>query len=414
MKRSPRMIVVGGGVVGATTALLLQQAGARVQLVERTDPREQPPTAELGRDLRTVALAPGAIALLTRLGVWDPALEAASCGYEHMHVWDAEGGGVIDFQAAELGIPGLGSLVENRLLVEALWARLAAAGVTLSTGTEVQDLHWQDPVAVLQFADGSRAEAELVVAADGGRSRLRQLAAIDSEHTPMGQRALVTLALLSEHHRDTAWQRFLPSGPLAFLPLPPLADAAMQGARSRVSVVWSLDEDQASAVAELDDDAFAAALGEALEYRCGHVLAVDRRVQFPLHQLHARRYAAPGVVLAGDAAHVLHPLAGQGVNLGLRDALLLAREFERVGRGRVPLGDPDLWYHYERVRRGENALMLQAMTRLRTLFGSRRQQLRWLRGRGMRWVNRLGPLKRELMWPALGLEDADDRPNLSA
>lgn len=413
MMRETQVLVAGGGVVGAAVALLLRRAGARVRLIEREDPRTLPVTAGLGRDLRTVALAPGAIRLLEGLDAWNESCRELACRYTHMHVWDAEGAGVIDFEAEALGLAQLGSLIENRVLVEALWQRLATAGVDLHTGASVTGFDWRGQRAEVTLDDGSVETADLVVAADGGRSLLRQLAEIAAEHEPMGQRALVTLALLSAPHRDTAWQRFLPTGPLACLPLSPLPEAQMQGAASRVSVVWSVDEEAAGELAELDDAGFAAALGEALEYRCGRVLAVDRRVQFPLHQVHAERYAAPGLVLVGDAAHVLHPLAGQGVNLGLRDAMVLAREFERCQRGRVPLGEPDLWYHYERIRRGENAIMLQAMRGLRELFGSDRDSLRWLRGRGMRWVGRLSVLKRELMWPALGLEDADDRPNLS-
>lgn len=412
--REAQVLVVGGGVVGATTALLLRRAGASVSLIDRQDPSDQPVVAELGVDLRTVALAPGAVRLLSALGVWEAHCSEYACAYSDMHVWDAAGTGVIDFAAADLDLPALGSLIENRTLVEALWHALDAAGVDCQVGASVAAMTWNGQTAEVTLTDGQRQTADLVVAADGGRSQMRQLAGIHSHYEAMGQRALVTLALLDGDHRNTAWQRFLPTGPLACLPLLPLSQAAMRGARSRVSVVWSLEEDHASEIAELPDAQFADALSQALEYRCGRVTAVDRRVQFPLQQMHADRYAAPGLVLVGDAAHVLHPLAGQGVNLGLRDAAVLASEFARHQRGRVALGDPDLWYHYERLRRGENAVMLQAMRRLRELFGVQQPGVRWLRSRGMHWINATESLKRELMWPALGLEDADDRQNLSS
>lgn len=408
MTLGARVVVVGGGVVGVASALLLEQAGARVTLVEPRPPAISDPATRLASDLRTLALAPGTLALLQQLDAWSDDCQQASCSYDRMHVWDAEGTGAVDFRAAELGLPELGRIVPNRTLVAALWRRLRASDVALCSDAAVIGLERGAGEFLLVLEDGRRLATDLVVAADGARSPMRQLAGIGCAVADTGQEALATVAMLAGSHQNTAWQRFLPTGPLAYLPLPPGRDP--DGVlRDRVSVVWSLDATAAASMAELDDAAFAEALAAALEFRCGTVVDVDRRVRFPLRQQHARHYAAPGIVLVGDAAHVLHPLAGQGVNLGLRDVQLLGAEVRRHLRGRVPLGRPDLWASYERARRGENATMLAAMQGLQRLFGSDRVELRMLRNQGLRWVNDLQAIKRELMWPALGLEQADER-----
>ena len=213
---------------------------------------------------------------------------------------------------------------------------------------------------------------------------------------------MATTAVVEAPHGDTAWQRFLETGPLAFLPLPD-DDAG----RHRVSVVWSLDEAEAEGVRGLDDAAFAGALERAFEGRLGRVLAVAPRGSFPLVQVHAERYAADRVVLVGDAAHVLHPLAGQGVNLGLKDVVVLARVLRDLVRGPAGpagLGDARLLGRYERARRGDNALALGAMDGLKRLFGADDPAVRLLRNTGLAWVDRLAPVKRAFAEHALGLD----------
>jgi 2-octaprenylphenol hydroxylase len=393
------MVVVGGGLVGAVAALRLARDGHRTALIEPRPP-EGIPVGALGTDLRTVALSPASVDALAALGVWDEDLAAHACGYTGMEVWDGEGTGAIRFAAEEAAVPALGWIVENGRLLERLWARLADSEVELVTGAGVAGFHADGLGARLELDDGRTLRARLAIAADGGRSRLRELAGIRVVAEDTGQVAIATAARVAEPHGGVAWQRFLESGPLAFLPLPDDAEG-----RHRVSVVWSLDAARAETLTGLDDDAFAAALTAAFEARLGAVEAVDRRIAFPLVQQHAERYAGAGVALVGDAAHVLHPLAGQGVNLGLRDVAALADELARLARGPAAarIGDPDLLSRYERARRGDNALMLAAMMGLKRLFGADDLAVRLIRNTGLGWVDRARPLKRQFMVQALGL-----------
>lgn len=399
MTASADIVVVGAGVVGACAALALTRLGAEVLVLERRAPGATAPTAGvLGEDLRTLALSPASIALLAELEVDEAAWSGAA--YAAMEVWDAEGTGSLRFSAEEIGVSELGWLVPHHPLALALWQTLDREGVTCVTGSSVSGMEIRGSRTVVLLDDGSEVECALVVAADGGDSRVRSLAGIEVSTADTGQRAIATLAAIERPHENTAWQRFLPTGPLAFLPLPDI------DGRHRVSVVWSLDADRAAAIEALNDADFAAALGAAMEDRFGAVLAVDKRVAFPLQQSHAKTYRAPGVVLVGDAAHVLHPLAGQGVNLGLQDVRVLRDELRRPLRGssRDLLGDPDLLYHYERIRRGENAIMLRTMDGLKRLFAAEDLGVRWLRNQGLRWVGDMGFVKRSLLRQAMGLD----------
>jgi 2-octaprenylphenol hydroxylase len=398
----PPVLVVGGGLVGAVTALALAARGWPVTLVDRARPETTAGDAgALGVDLRTVALAPDALALLEAVGAWDPELALAAEAYDAMEVWDADGTGRIRFEAGDFGLERLGVIVENRRLLARLWAVLEASGVTLRTGAGAAALAVDESGVRLTLEDGAVLEAALLIGADGGRSRVRALAGIDAETTDTGQSAVVTAVATERPHGGTAWQRFLSTGPLAFLPLPDAPDG-----RHRCSVVWSLDRARAEAVQALDDAGFVRELERAFEGRLGAITAVDRRVSFPLPQVHARHYRAPGVVLVGDAAHVVHPLAGQGVNLGVRDVALLVRELERAASGPARrLLDVDLLARYERARRGDNALMLASLLGLKRLFGADDPAVRWLRNAGLRFTDRSATIKRRLMAHALGLAD---------
>ena len=249
----------------------------------------------------------------------------------------------------------------------------------------------------LQLADGAALRADLLVAADGALSRVREMLDFRTREWDYGHRAIVTTVQVERPHRETAWQRFLPSGPLAFLPLP--------GASGRhyCSIVWSLREELVDDLLALDEPAFCAALGAAFEHRLGAVQACSARFAFPLRQRHAVDYIQPGVALVADAAHTIHPLAGQGINLGLQDVAVLAEEVSAgLARGSSP-GQLDVLRRYQRRRKGENLAMMAAMDGFKRLFEQEALPLRWLRNVGMRGVGQLKPLKQQLMRHAMGV-----------
>jgi len=391
-RRGPALdvAVVGGGMVGAAAALALAKAGFATALLEAREPA--PWSAEQEVDLRVVGLAPSSIALLDQLGVWASIREARSGPYAHMHVWDAESGASIHFDAANEGRDLLGHIVENNLVQWRLWLALEAAGVQRLCPAEVKGFEAQDDRIQLDLADGQSIAARLLVAADGAGSPLRKLAGIETRGRDYAQRAVVAHVRTERPHQGTAWQRFLPDGPLALLPL----------ADGRSSVVWSLPDDEAKRVLALDDDAFLAALGVASDFRLGRIVGSTPRAAFPLKLQLATTYQAERFVLLGDAAHAVHPLAGQGVNLGLRDVaelrdtLLAARE---AGRD---IAAAHVLRRYARRRRSADTLDALGFDALARIYGWRASPLVAARGLGVRLVDRIGPLKRRLAEHAAG------------
>jgi len=398
------VVIVGAGIAGSALAAALAPAGLEILLLEAGAlPEGLPPVARtiVDVDPRVSALSTASVRLLQDVGAWQRLPQGVASPYECMRVWEQDGSGRIGFDATEIAEPVLGHIVENRWVVATLLATLAAApNVTLRGGERLLALgpvEGAAPRLRLGLESGAFVEAALVVGADGARSAVRALCAIEARHWDSGQQAIVATIETAEPHRRTAWQRFLQSGPLALLPL-----ATLAGERA-CSIVWSADEAVAQSLMQLDDAAFAARLTRASESCLGEVRAVSRRFAFPLRPLHATAYVAPGVALVGDAAHVIHPLAGQGINLGLSDVRVLAAEIHRArARGRA-IGDAEVLARYQRRRRGENAVMLRAMEGLRILYGNDSPGVRLARNIGMSAVHALGPLKREFMRRAMGL-----------
>jgi 2-octaprenyl-3-methyl-6-methoxy-1,4-benzoquinol hydroxylase/2-octaprenylphenol hydroxylase len=392
-RRAPALdvAVVGGGMVGAAAALALARAGFATALLEARAPAAWDAGAEV--DLRVVGLAPSSIALLDELDVWTSIRSARAGPYTHMHVWDAESGAAIDFDAASEGRDRLGCIVENSLVQWTLWQALEAAGVRRLCPAEVKGFEAREDRVQLELADGEMLSAGLLVAADGAASPLRQLAGIGTRGRDYAQRAVVAHVATERPHQDTAWQRFLPGGPLALLPL----------GDGRSSIVWSLPEAEAQHVLALDDRAFLDALGVASDFRLGRIVASTPRAAFPLKLQLAERYQAERFVLLGDAAHAVHPLAGQGVNLGLRDVAELRDTLLAARAAGRDIGAVHVLRRYARRRRSADTLDALGFDALARVYAWQSPALIAARGVGVRLLDRLAPLKRRISEHAAGL-----------
>lgn len=385
------VIIVGGGMVGTALACALTREHLSIALLEAHPP--QPPVAQI--DLRVSALSLASQRILSALDAWE-AIERPS-PYRDMRVWDSQGNAEIHFDSAELGVRELGWIVENQSIQYALWqCAKRHADITLFGSTRLADMQRNaEGETRIELEDGRCLRGQLVIGADGARSRVRQLAGIDTTGRDYDQQALVTTVRTEVPHAETAWQRFLPTGPLAFLPL----------ADGQCSIVWSHHSAEAGVLAEMDDITLGRQLTDALAARLGEVTVTGPRATFPLRMQHARQYVLPGLALIGDAAHVVHPLAGQGVNLGLLDAAALAEVLLDAARRRRPLSALATLRRYERWRRGENQLMLHAMDGIERLFDNRIPPLVWLRNTGLSLTDRLTPIKHLLARQAMGLSD---------
>jgi 2-octaprenyl-3-methyl-6-methoxy-1,4-benzoquinol hydroxylase/2-octaprenylphenol hydroxylase len=377
------VVVVGAGMVGTALALKLAQDGFDVVVIESRAPA--PWRAEDELDLRVVALAASSVGLFDAIGVWKSIAGARVCPYRRMHVWDALAPGALNFDSADDGKAALGYIVENRVIQHMLWQALQAdARVTVQCPARVAGTSVDADRRLVELDDGTRIAARLVVAADGGDSVLRELAGIPTRERDYAQRAVVAHVVTERPHEATAWQRFLPGTTIAFLPL----------ADGRSSIVWSVPEAQATRLLALDDITFCAELGAAFDFRLGTVATTTARAAFPLRLKLAERYVAARFALVGDAAHVVHPLAGQGVNLGLRDVTELT-EIARAERasGRDFAAESAL-RRYERRRRSDNVLSAHAFDAIQRAFGSAAMPLAALRGAGLALVDHIDPIKR--------------------
>lgn len=381
--------VVGGGVVGAAAALAFARDGWNVALVESRVPA---PWRDAEPDLRVYAIAPDAMALFGDLGVGAAIRSARAQPYRRMEVCDAGGGGNLVFDADRFGRAQLGWIVENALLVERLWQALQDAGVAVHAPASVAGHEPGDGSDTLRFDDGRRLRARLVVAADGGASPVRGMAGIEAPAHGYGQSGLVAFVETSEPHRATCYQRFLSGGPLAFLPF----------VDGRSSIVWTLPTGQADAFGVEDADAFRRRLANAFAGRLGDIGAVSRRVAFPLRRQLAAAQLRGRVAVIGDAAHVVHPLAGQGVNLGLRDVASLREVLRPIAaRGEDPLRAR--LARWARERRSANARAAYAFEAINRVFSSDAMLPVLLRGPLLGLAGRMPPVQHALWREAAGV-----------
>jgi 2-octaprenylphenol hydroxylase len=398
------LIIVGAGMVGSALALALKDSGLDILLIDGSPLCVKPFDAQAPFEPRVSALSAASQRILERLGAWSGVTARRSSPYGEMQVWDGSGTGRIHFSAASVHAEVLGHIVENRVIQDALMEPLHDSGIGLLPGARLERLRRSGDDWLLTLVDGRELRTPLVVAADGGNSAVRRLAGCATREWDYLHHAIVTSVRCAESHQRTAWQRFTDEGPLAFLPLE-------RAGEHWCSIVWSVTPSESERLMALDDAAFCTELGRAFEWRLGEVLGADPRLCIPLRQRHAKRYVEEGLALIGDAAHTIHPLAGQGVNLGFLDAAVLAEVLlHAAGRGER-LADERVLGRYERRRMPHNLAMMAAMEGFERLFQANPLPLRWLRNSGLKWVDGMPEAKALFVRQALGL--SGDLPELA-
>ena len=400
MRGEPTIVIAGAGVVGLAVAALLVNGRCADRLrVHVLDARAVPRWRAEHVDLRVYALSRASQQLLECLRLWRRISDARASPSRRMRVWegdDAFAASALEFDCAELGEPDLGHIVEDGLLRTVLADAVAAApNAQLTIGQEITAVAVEERAVTASLEQGGTVRGHVLLAADGADSAVRGFVGLPVAGHSYEQTALVTHVESELAHRDTAWQRFLPGGPLALLPL----------GDGRSSVVWSLPTVDAERWLAASEAEFLGALGEASASVLGAFTACSARAGFPLRALHALHYAAPRIALLGDAAHTVHPLAGQGMNLGLLDAAAIAAVVEDAVLAGEDPGDLNVLRRYERERKGDNLAMLAALDGLNRLF----RLPEWaqpLRSLGLRAVDAAGPVKRLFVHQALGLRAA--------
>ena len=408
------IVISGAGMVGVALACALAPSGLRIQLLE-----QRAGTLQAWLDDTAAALASGqydprvsalnlaSVQLLKSVSAWEGVLARRAQAYTDMEVWDGEGSGRIHFSADALHEDCLGYIVENRVILAALQEQLLQHdNVELITAVKLKQVSAPaaDGSRELLLSDGRLVQTRMLAGAGGAESLTRRLAGVAATEWDYGHHAIVTTVRTERPHAHTCWQRFTEDGPLALLPL------SADDERS-LSIVWSTSPTHAAELMALDSAAFCAELGRAFDDRLGTIESCDSRHSIPLRQRHAHRYVEAGLALVGDAAHTIHPLAGQGVNLGFMDAAALAEVLlEAVTKGECWSSEAVL-RRFQRQRRSANLAMAATMEGFRRLFAPQPPLVRLLRSCGMNLTDRLEPLKQHLVLQAMGL--SGERPALA-
>ena len=388
------VVIVGGGMVGSMLAALLSQhTGLKLAVLEQHEPEPFPADSSPSYDIRVSALSIATQNMLQSVGAWQGVLERRACVYRQMLVWDGEESGSTHFRANDIGKDALGHIVENRVVQLALLDRLQCSdNVDWLCPAHVQNFQILGDQVSLDVSDGSVINTRMLVGADGARSSVRQLAGIEMQHDTYDHHALVATVTTESAQQDITWQRFMPSGPQAFLPL----------CGSQASMVWYHNADEVSRLKALGDENFMSEMMASFPERLGAITAVAGRGSFPIAKAHANRYIGERLALIGDAAHTVHPLAGQGVNLGMLDAASLAQLISDASDAGADIGSQRLLRRYERWRRIDNAIMISILDGFYHAFKPQPAPVRKLRSAALSLVDNAGPFKRLVMQYAMG------------
>lgn len=384
--------VIGAGIVGSCAALCLARAGYRVALVETHEPK---PWSEEIPDLRVVALAIDNQKVLDACGVWEKIASCRAQSYSDMRVWDAAAGNELHLSAGHQAQESLGSIIENNNIADALWQAIKLENRIQCFCPDKLESIEQENIVTVKLKSGEVIKAGLVLGADGASSKVRELLGLKSDKKDYGQRGVVAYVKTELEHQNTAWQRFLPTGPLAFLPF----------GDGRCSIVWTLPNDDADRLLQCDEESFCRDLTRAFDGRLGNVMEVSQRAAFPLQRQLSKEMLVGRVALIGDAAHTVHPLAGQGVNLGLRDvsALLeLLGEMKSSSQKKEAQISQHKLERWARQRVSENAVAAYSFEAINRVFSNDDVLPTLLRGHAFGIANFLSPLRSFLLRQASG------------
>ena len=385
------VIIVGSGMVGATLACALGNSSLKIAVIEAQQSNFD--WDEGSHDIRVSAITHASQHIFENLGVWESMQHDGVAAYNKMHVWDATGQGQIHFDSTEVGQADLGHIIENRIIQKAVETRLADFdNIDLLMPVQLQSMRLNKQGVELISTDGLKLSAKMLVGADGANSWVRKQAGITLSSWAYHQNAVVCNVTTSESHQNACWQQFMPEGPLAFLPL----------ADGQSSIVWSTTEEKAQSLLNMDEHSFNQELQMTFGSSLGRIQLNSERGSFPLRLRHANQYVQEHLALIGDAAHTVHPLAGQGVNLGLLDAVVLAEELLRAVEKKRDIGSLSTLRRYERRRKGDNIAMLAAMDGFKRLFSNDITPLKLLRNSGLNIADKFKPLKNLMSKRAMG------------
>ncbi len=391
MNNTYDIAIIGAGMVGLSFANCLADLDLSIAIIDSRPISDDIQLVDY--PMRVSAISKRSQKLFEKIACWQTMGELRVSPYRRMQVWDSEGNGEIKFDSADIGEPALGHIIENDVILYALQKRLRSFdNIHFKAPETLTALKKNNDGITLQTESGT-LQATLVVGADGANSWVRQQCHIQLKQRAYEHKAIVATVVTEKPHQLTAWQRFLPTGPLAFLPLQD---------KHQCSIVWSCTPDKADYLVSLEEDSFKQALAHAFDHRLGNIEQTGRRVSFPLFMRHAKTYTQPNIALIGDAAHTIHPLAGQGVNLGIADAYELSRVIKTALAKQQNYAKHIILRRYERARKGENKLMIAAMSGFKQLFGSELAPVKMLRNMGLNVTNSCSPLKNIIIKQAMG------------